>query len=335
MPFSSGLSCKERKFVTTKKTWTATQVCHILRKMKYIIFFFFITVFAVPSTLAQGCSDAGACSISSLNISEDSSHLKKSKVHFSVEQSFGLGEKFILISQTTAGIRYRIFKTTLLELRVPFVFTYGNLGQTSGVGDLLFSVNQQLFSRNTSQLNLLVATRLKSNNADFSFGSEPLPMAYQTSLGTYDGIFGLLYTIPKWDFYAAYQHPFGRNNNGYLVTDTTLPDSWKYYESAQLKRGDDAYLRVRRNLLLKKQNSSRFTLLTIYRVQQDEIIKNDKPVLLEGSRGLTLNLGFSWSKQLSTGQFMELMLSFPVIDRAYRADGLTRNVVLSLRLSNL
>ena len=302
--------------------------------MRCIILTILIGFFSVSLVSGQGCSDAGACSISSLNFSEDTIP-NDSKVRFSMEQSFGLGEKFILISQTTAGIQYRVFKSTLLELRIPFVFTYGNIGQTSGVGDLLLSVNQQLFRKNKDQLNLLIAGRLKTNNADYTFAGEPLPMAYQTSLGTYDVIFGLLYVIPKWDFYAAYQHSFGRNKNGYLVTDTTLPDSKKYFESAQLKRGDDVYLRARRELAFKNRSSLILTLMTIYRLQKDEIIKNDKPVLLEGSQGLTLNLGFTWLRKLSTGQTMDLQLAFPVIDRAYRADGLTRNVVVSIRFSNL
>ena len=302
--------------------------------MKNVITFVLIVLLADLSAFGQGCSDAGACSINSLNIYENST-IGKTKVHFSMEQSFGLGEKFTLISQTTAGIQYQFLNNTLLELRVPFIFTYGNLGQTAGVGDLLLSVNQQLFRKNKDQLNLLVAGRLKSNNADFTFGGEPLPMAYQTSLGTYDAIFGLLYTIPKWDFYTAYQHSFGRNKNGYLVTDTTLPDSKKYFESAQLKRGDDFYLRVRRELMFKNESAFILTLMTIYRLQKDEIIKNDEPVLLDGSQGLTINLGFTWSKKLKSGQTMGLLLAFPLVDRVYRADGLTRNVVFTLRFSNL
>jgi len=307
---------------------------HYFNKLKHFALTYFIGLLAISMAFGQGCSDAGACSISSLNFSGDPIS-KKSKVYFSIEQSFGLGEKFILISQTTAGIQYRIFKSTLLELRIPFIFTYGNIGQASGVGDLILSLNQRLFTKDKQQLRLFVAGRLKSNNADFSFAGEPLPMAYQTSLGTYDAIFGLLYVIPKWDFYAAYQHSFGRNKNGYLVTDTTLPDSKKYFESAQLKRGDDFYLRVRRELMFKNENALILTVMTIYRLQKDEIIKNDKPVLLDGSQGLTLNLGFTWTKKMKSGQTMDLLLTFPVIERAYRADGLTRNVVIGIRFSNL
>ena len=303
-------------------------------KIRALFILLLFGAIALSSALGQGCSDAGACSVNSLNFPEDSVS-KKTKVRLSITQSFGLGEKFILISQTTVGVQYQMFRNTLLELLSPFLFTYGNLGYTSGVGDLILSLNQQLFSKSRERLKLIVAGRLKTNNANFAFQGQPLPMAYQTSLGTNDIILGLLYIIPNWDFYTAYQHPFGRNKNGYLISDPTLPDSEKYFESAQLKRGDDLYLRIRRELELRNENALIFTLLTIYRLQQDEIIKNDKPVLLDGSQELTINLGISWVKKLASGPSMELQLAFPVIERAYRADGLTRNVVVAIRFYNL
>ncbi|MCF6169775.1 MAG: hypothetical protein L3J66_02205 [Bacteroidales bacterium] len=299
--------------------------------------FFLLLLFQVlflSPVPGQGCSDAGACSLNSINSTGDSV-ARKTRVRLSITQGIGLGEKFTLISQTTAGIQYRLFDGTTLELLSPFIFTYGNLGQTSGVGDFIFSLNQRLFTKNQKHIKLIVAGRLKSNNANFTYGGKPLPMAYQTSLGTNDIITGLLFTIPNWDFYTAYQHPFGRNKNEYLLTDPSLPDNKKYFESAQLKRGDDLYLRVRRELALRDNNVLIFTLLTIFRLQQDGIIKNDEKVLLDGSRETTINLGFSWVRKLSTGQSMELQFAFPVFERAYRADGLTRNAVVAIRFYNL
>ncbi len=303
--------------------------------MKTFLPIIFVLVFSASTLWGQGCSDAGACSVGSLNYSGDSLTSKSKKVYLSFGQSLGVGEKFILISQSTVGVQYNLFKTTTLELSVPFIFTYGSIGSSAGIGDLLLSVNQELLRRNGHRFNLVLAGRLKTNNADFTYRGNPLPMAYQTSLGTNDAIAGVLYTIPNWDFYAAYQHSFGRNNNGYLVTDTTLPDREKYYESAQLKRGDDLYLRVRRELALKNGSTLVLTVLGIYRLQQDEIIKNDRPVRLDGSSGLTLNLGVTWAKTLRDGRSMELQLAFPIIEKAYRADGLTRNALISIRFYNL
>lgn len=294
----------------------------------------FICFLIINTSFGQGCSDAGACSIESINFNE-SSNQKESKVNLNLEQTFGLGEKFVFISQTTAGIQYKATKTSIIELRVPFIFTSGNLGHTSGVGDLILSINQQIASNSHGRLNLILASRLKSNNANKSFNDKPLPMAYQTSLGTYDLILGSLLSIPKWDFYFAWQRSFGRNDNEYLVTDISIPDNQQYYESNQLKRGDDIYLRGRRFFDLKNDNRILVNSLFIYRIQKDEIVKNDENIILDGSNGLTINLAFTYSKKLKNHRKIDFSLAFPIVDKDYRADGLTRNVVLGLRIVNL
>ncbi len=278
----------------------------------------------------QGCSDAGACSAGSMDFLQ-TDQTKTAKIKVSFEQTFGLGEKFVLIGQSTASVRYQLFRNTQLQLRAPFIFAIGNLGSTTGVGDMIFSVTQAIFLGQKQGMSFLLGTRLKSNNSDFEFNGNPLPMAYQTSLGTYDILSGIFYFWKKWDFYVAYQHPFNRNNNQYLHPEEETDNNKLYYESAQLKRGDDFYLRLQRTFVVKAQNSIKATLLGIYRMQQDQIIKNGENIFLAGSKGITLNVGLTYIQNLKTGKSLEYSLSFPIIDRKYRADGLTRNLVLGVR----
>ncbi len=277
----------------------------------------------------QGCSDAGACSAGSMDFLQ-TGQTTSSKLNVSYEQTFGLGEKFVLIGQSTVSVRYQLFRNTQLQLRAPFIFTIGNLGSTIGVGDMIFSVTQAVFSGQKQGMSLLLGTRLKSNNSDFEFNGKPLPMAYQTSLGTYDILSGIFYYWKKWDFYVAYQHPFNRNKNQYLHPEEETDNNKLYYESAYLKRGDDLYIRLQRNFVVKAKNSIKVTLLGIYRMQQDQIIKNGEDIFLAGSSGMTINLGVAYIQNLKTGKSLEYSLSFPVIDRKYRADGLTRNLVLGV-----
>ncbi|RLD48912.1 MAG: hypothetical protein DRI88_01910 [Bacteroidetes bacterium] len=300
------------------------------RKLIFLIFL----IFASSLSRGQGCSDAGACSVDILDFNSDEKKQTR-KVTLSFDQSFGLGEKFIFIAQSTLGVQYKITPSTRTELRVPYIFTYGNLGYTYGVGDLILSLSQDFFRDKNYQLTGIVGSRIKTNNADLSFDEQPLPMAYQTSLGTYDIIAGLQYARMKWNFYFAYQHPFGRNENEYLVPENETDPNKQYYESAYLKRGDDLYARARYNLKLKSPGSFIFTLLAIYRLQKSEIIKNDVNTVLDGSQGVTLNLGATYSKPIKNGRQLSFQLAFPVIDRDYRADGLTRNLVISVRISNL
>lgn len=301
--------------------------------MKYSLFLIVIFFFITPKSYSQGCSDAGACSIEHFSFDNEKTPLTYLKLD--IEQSFGLGEKFIFISQTNANISYSIKNKISFELKVPYIFTYGNLGQSNGPGDLLLSANAKLFSTQKSNFGAVIAGRFKTNDADKRYNSIDLPMAYQTSLGTNDVILAFYNAMEKWDFYAAWQHPFGNNQNNYLQNPLESNTNKLYYESNKLKRGDDAYLRVRRSIKLKNTNKLTITALAIYRLQKDEIIKNDVYQKLDGSDGLTLNLAVNYLINLKNSRKLDLSLAFPIKDKPYRADGLTRNVVISLKLINL
>ena len=298
--------------------------------MKNILLAVFL-LFIVHPAISQGCSDAGACSVGNMNFLQPEEEALP-KLNVSFEQSFGLGEKFVLIGQSTVSVQYRLYKNTQLQLRAPFIFTVGNLGSTAGVGDMIFSVTQTIFSGQKQGVSLLLGARLKSNNSDFDFKGSPLPMAYQTSLGTNDILSGIFYHFNEWDFYVAYQHPFNRNKNQYLRPENETDSHKLYYESAQLKRGDDLYLRFQRWFVLKNDNGLKATLLGIYRLQQDQIVKNEENIALAGSNQITLNLGITFIQKLKNNKPVEYALSFPVIDRKYRADGLTRNLVMSVKV---
>lgn len=304
-------------------------------KITRFLVIIFLAGFALTNSLyAQGCSDAGACSIGSM----DENELKKTepyKLKISFDQSVALGEKFTFISQTAVTLDVRVFKSTSLVIRTPFIFTSGNLGNSTGIGDVLVSLIQQVYQGNESQFGLLLGGKLKSNNSNFSFYKSPLPMAYQTSLGTYDIILGAQYVWKTWDFYFAYQHPFGRNENQYLNNPTVTDENKIYFESAQLKRGDDLALRVQKTFQIKNKQSLLPGIMPIYRIQKSLIIKNDQEVILDGSNGLTLNLYLTYMKPLKNNAILYLTAAFPVLERSYRADGLTRNFVISLRLTQL
>ena len=141
--------------------------------------------------------------------------------------------------------------------------------------------------------------------------------------------------MKTWDFYVAYQHPFGRNENKYLHPPGETDEKKLYYESAYLKRGDDIALRVQKTFYLKNRQSLQPGIMPIYRIQKSTIIKNDREVTLDGSDGLTLNLYLTYVKKLKNNALIYLTAAAPVIDRNYRADGLTRNFVVSLRFTQM
>ncbi len=301
--------------------------------MRILLITVYIFIFSV-FLYGQGCSDAGACSVNTFQF-EQLTNVSKQKISLNFEQTMALGEKFVYISQSTLILEYNLTSSTSFELRTPFIFTYGNLGYTSGVGDLILSASQDFINDKNYQLTAILAGRLKTNNSNFTDNDLALPMAYQTSLGTNDIILGSQYSRAKWNLYFAYQHPFGRNENEYLVPKNETDPAKQYFESAYLKRGDDLYLRGQYLIDLKKNRGLKLNLLSIYRIQESEILKDDEPLLLEGSSGLTVNIGLTYSKLIKHDRQLDLILAFPIIDREYRADGLTRNIVIGVSFKNL
>ena len=81
---------------------------------KTIIFFsavlFIFSLFSIVSVNGQGCSDAGACSIGSLD--ETSNTNEAAKFKLSYDQNFGLGEKFTFISRSSLIVEHRFIKST-------------------------------------------------------------------------------------------------------------------------------------------------------------------------------------------------------------------------------
>jgi len=279
----------------------------------------------------QGCSDAGACSAGSLSLKNESTAEPDLQLGYS--QTFGLADKESLVLNSELFVSHQLFSTTSLEFRIPYQITFGKLATTSGVGDLLVTLSQEMMEKKSSALTLVLSGRLKTNNSSKKTGDQPLPMVYQSSLGTNDIIAGLAWQSKKWSFSLAYQHPFGSNQNEYLHPDSIdLPERKLYNESAFLKRGDDLMVRIQRTLVLNESSTIRFGFLPIFRLREDQVKRGGVYESLPGSSGITYNLFFNWHRNLNENTLLTLTTGFPVHARAYRADGLTRTAVIGAGL---
>ncbi|MBL4625018.1 MAG: hypothetical protein JKY42_07760 [Flavobacteriales bacterium] len=288
--------------------------------MTRLVFIFFISL-SVLNGLAQGCSDAGVCTAGSLDLSiQDSS---STSIQFG--QTIEMGEKFTLITSTRLQIRFRLTPTTYISLSNNYFFASGNLGQTYGPGDFVGTFTQQIVRDKNYKFYINVGGKAPTNSSDFTNSSGmPLPMPYQSSLGTYDLLGGISLYFKKWHFSTGYQHAFNTNENEFLHR------TWKndetaiaYFESNKFKRGDDVMVRVER-IFLKNNSTFSISVLPIYRIWKDEILKNGEYVQLDGSNQLTVNLNFAWNKKLNDKLSTRFTYGSPIWWRETRADGLTR-----------
>ncbi|MEO5569630.1 MAG: hypothetical protein ABIT08_16170 [Bacteroidia bacterium] len=278
---------------------------------------------------SQGCSDAGFCSIGALQPQQLNDTTFKN--NFKLALSYGQGEQGVTIFQTIPEFEFSFFKNNSIQIKVPYSVINGNLGNNNGVGDISFSITQTLVKRNNLKFNITAGTKIATGKSDAENNNLPLPMPYQTSLGTYDIILGTSLQYLKWNWGLGYQGVLSnKNENKFLHSAyTNNADAQKYFESNFLDRGNDALFRIEKSFKLKKLNLST-GLLAIYHLQESSLIDDSgNRVAIKNSDGLTLNITGNAQYNFSNRTGINLSLGFPVVVRKVRPDGLTRKFVLA------
>jgi hypothetical protein len=283
----------------------------------------------VPAAHAQGCSDAGFCTMGAMK--PDQPFNKKVDFRLrSMEISFYRGTTPLtpVIYVATADMSFSLGAKTTFQLKLPYQTASGTLGNTSGLGDISLCFTRTLKSTEKFDINLTVGGKIPTNESDLKEDGRPLPMYYQTSLGTYDFITGISVVSPKWLFATGIQHPFNRNNNDFLWS--RWPESEyieRYARAKDLKRGTDVMLRVERNFRFSRLNFS-LGLLPIYRITSDTFINDAGQVIKpDGAKGLALSGIFTTGYHFNVRTGIKLLVGHKIVQRETNPDGLTRELV--------
>lgn len=285
--------------------------------------------------MAQGCSDAGFCTMGALK--PDQPYHKKLDLRLrSVEVSFYRGTTPLtpIVYVATADFNFSLNSTTSFQVKLPFQFVRGQLASTSGLGDISLCVTRKIHSSEKFDINVSLGGKIPTNNADKEVDGLPLPMYYQTSLGSYDAIAGISLITRKWLFATGIQHPFNKNENEFVW------EAWKgtseegyitrYNQSRHLKRGTDIMLRVERNWRFSRLNFS-LGLLPIYRVTNDEItLPNGSEVKPHGAKGLALSGIVTAGYSFDVRSGIKFLAGHKIEKRHNNPDGLTRDFVSTL-----
>ncbi len=307
--------------------------------IRFLLFSIFSFLYSAQ-TIAQGCSDAGVCTMGAPHLytgdSVNTSNEKISSINYKVTQSIGLGEQNTLHLVSVAELNWKINPAIYLQLKLPYLVNIGNLANTNGIGDLSLSSTIYKEINERSSISTIIGFKIPVNNSNLSDEGKALPMPYQTSLGTFDGILGFVYQYKQWNFTTAYQKVLiSSNENSFLASSADWlnnADAANYFGSYKFFRGDDAILKAERNINVTKKWMVTPSVLAIYRVQNDRVqdpvtsIEKDLP----NSNGLTLNVIGNSSHQLKNNKAIDVSLAFPLIVRKVRADGLTRSLITSV-----
>lgn len=254
--------------------------------MKYLPFLLLLLFLLQNHSIrAQGCSDAGFCTMGAMRPNQGFSkkvNLRVRSVEFS--QYYGLTSFYLRILSYTADVNIGITNRLTAQVKLPYQFVFGGLGNTQGLGDISISLTQNLINKEAFQINLSVGSKIPTGNSNITknvadrngvSADRPLPMYYQTTLGTYDIIAGISLATKNWLFSTGIQIPLNKNGNQFLWGSwNKTADSARaqqYPKSRDLKRGTDVMFRVERNFRFSNWNTY-IGLLSIYRITKDKFL---------------------------------------------------------------
>jgi hypothetical protein len=239
-----------------------------------------------------------------------------------------------VIYVATADLNFSLSRKSSFQVKLPYQAVTGQLADTDGLGDISLCFTRNIFSSDDFDLNLSVGGKIPSNKSNKAEAGFPLPMYYQTSLGTYDFITGVSLINRKWLFATGIQIPLNENDNQFLWgawrnSDEDFTYIEKYSRAKELKRGTDVMLRVERNFRFSKFNFS-LGLLPIYRITRDEFTnpagERERP---NDAKGLALSGISTVGYNFDVRSGVKLLVGHKIVQRSENPDGLTRELVSS------
>ncbi|MFY0607780.1 MAG: hypothetical protein JXR10_13770 [Cyclobacteriaceae bacterium] len=300
-----------------------------------------LLVFGTNWLYAQGCSDAGFCTMGAMK--PDQAYSKK--VDFKLrtfEFNYYRGTSLAspVITVLTADMNIGITDYFSVQVKAPYQMVSGRLGDTQGVGDFSISASRAFPLKNGASMGLTLGGKIptgKSNiESDHEFGTGHLPMYYQISLGTYDLVFGLSYINEKWLFATGIQHPLvHQNENDFRWGKWAAHPDQEYildYDLANnLKRGTDVMLRAERNFRFINFNIG-IGGLAIYRIKEDwrYNFNTDIEEGIDQTLGLAFNMLANVGYQINVNSGVKVIYGLKFVDREFNPDGLSRHDVTSL-----
>jgi hypothetical protein len=306
---------------------------------------------STPYTYAQGCSDAGFCTMGAMK--PDQKFNKKAAIKLrsiEISQYYGYTHFKDNIWATNLDINIGLSPKSTLQIKMPYQYVSGLLADTQGFGDISLSFTRNIFSTENTQINITIGAKIPTNNSNKTTQKNntelPLPMYYQTSLGTYDLVLGGSLLTKNWLFGIGIQQVLSNDNENTFLWGkwrTFAPEfrsiSDKYHVSKNLARGTDIMLRIERNFRFSNYNFS-LGILPIYRINKDILTSFDQTLQKEVRGEFPATDGIACSLLLGTGynfsvkSGIKCMFGYnllTLLDKHYRInpDGLSREVVIT------
>jgi len=279
-------------------------------KKWFLLYSFLIALsFYSIENFAQ-CSDAGICQLGGHMLEGETGK------QFNISTLFRYGysgkEDDVQYYSFVVDGYYNVLEKSSIQLMIPYNIQSGPLGDVSGIGDLIVSWNQGLFSNENSSFNASLGIKLATGDVI----KDSLPQVYQSGLGTNDILLGINYAYKNFVLGVGYQISGGRNNDTY-----------------QLEKGDDLLLRASYQFSFDKINIIP-QLLYIQPLAESSILDSTSTeetyVDVQDSNQPQLNLLVAMEYKFNDNLALIGDFAIPFIKRKVNLDGLQRAITASL-----
>lgn len=289
--------------------------------------YIFWMVLSSPFIIAQGCSDAGICTIENAVQSVE----KEFKNSIAIATVFGLGKANVTYFSPYFSYARKLSNKIAVSSKVTFSSASGSFGTSSAFGDAYLATNYLLKERENSRWKLLIGFKIPFTSSDLKINNNPLPLDYQSSLATFDLFLGGNFNYKKWDFDSVLQVPVFNNNKNTYFKEYSGTD--EFPTTNLFERKSDILFRTTYTwVTFNKKMMFRPNILFIYHLGDDRyttIFGNKEKII--GSEGLTINGNLLTSYAIDKRNSIELSLATPFLIRDIRPDGLTRAYVVSFQ----
>ncbi len=286
------------------------------------------------NSFAQGCSDAGFCTLGAMRPNQPFSRTAPIQLISTELSAYNAGTKFgDHIQNLGIDFNFLIKQKHGLQVKTNYNWVQGPLAETKGLGDLSLSYTRSISLDEGKRLSLTLGGKIPSGKPNkTSSDGRPLPMYYQSTLGTYDLIAGISYSNGAWLVASAIQHPLNKVENrfkwGAWKGSENETKAREYPVSDKLYRGTDAMLRVERNFRSSRWNGY-LGLLGIYRISPDRITlpATGLRTNVSSSNGLVLNVIAGAGYRINPHHGLKILGGYAPLKRKTNPDGLSREWV--------
>jgi hypothetical protein len=298
------------------------------RIMIYRLFCINIILFLLIShSNGQGCSDAGFCTINTFK-PNSKKHTNVLKNQIKTGAFFGRADNSISVFGSYVEFSRQLSKQLELDAKITSLAQNGNGITVYGLSDFFINANY-----NASEIvKFTFGAKLPLSKANQTYENLPLPMDYQSSLGTLDLIFGIAYEIKKIQFVAAVQQPLTQNDNQFIASNYPVNATLSAFQSTnKFQRSGDILVRVSYPVKIQSKITITPSLLPIYHLANDKYTDESNIIKeIKGSQGMTVNGNLYLDYALNNKHKIQFNLAMPFVVRTARPDGLTRSIIASL-----